>query len=134
MASKLEELIQFLKGEVRFNDTVTLEFDQDIPSEVELEFGEDREEGERVYYDGFLFTDGSMKLVSEDESEDGTSKTKTFTIRNATWAVVIDATTHESWSGDSWKELGIVVYGSRDVFEKVRNILEEIGVYYTVNE
>ena len=134
MAGGIEELVQFLREEVRFNDTVTLEFDQGIPSEVELEFGEGGEEDERVYYDSFLFTDGRIKLVSEVESEDGTSKTKVYTIKNATWAVVVDATTHESWSGDGWKELGIIVYGSRDVFEKVRNILEEIGVYYTVNE
>ena len=132
MAGGLEELVNFLRGEARPNDVAKIEFDQDIPREVELEFGEDKGMYERIYYSGFLFTDGIVKLEREDEDEDGTAKTRVYTIDNATWVVVIDATTHEYWSGDGWKEFGITVYGSREGLGKVRSTLDEIGVYYTV--
>ena len=132
MADGLEKLVNFLREEARHSDVARLEFDQDVPREVELEYGEDKGAYERIYYSGFLFTDGNIELVREDEDEDGIWKTKVYTIKGATWAVVIDATTHEDWSGGGWKEFDIVVYGSREVFEKVRNALEEAGVYYTV--
>ena len=130
VAGGLEELTKFLREEARHTDTARLEFDQDVPRDVELEYGEDKGMYERIYYSGFLFTDGVTRLVREDE--DGTSKTRTYAIDNATWVVIIDAATHEYWSGDGWKEFDIVVYGSREVFEKVRNVLEEAGVYYTI--
>ena len=132
MAGGIEKLVQFLKEEARPSDIARLGFDQEVPREVELEYGEEKGMYERMYYSGFLFTDGIAKLEREDEDEDGTSKTKTFTIRNATWAVVIDTATHETWSGDAWKEFSIIVYGSREVYEKVRSLLEEAGVYYTI--
>ena len=126
----LEELTNFLKEEARPTDVARLEFDPEVPGNIELEYGEDKGMYERMYYSGFLFTDGTKELAREDEG--GTWKTKVYTIKNATWAVVVDATTHEYWSGDGWKEFGIVVYGSREVFKKVRNVLEEAGVYYTI--
>ena len=125
-------MANFLREEARPSDIARLEFDQEVPREVELEYGEDKGMYERVYYSGFLFTDGHTKLEREDEDEDGIGKTKVYTIKGATWAVVIDTTTHETWSGNGWKEFSIIVYGSREVFEKVRNVLEEAGVYYTI--
>ena len=132
MAGGLEELTKFLKEEARFNDVAKLEFDQEIPREVELEYGEYKGDYERIYYSGFLFTDGSMELTWEVEDEGGVGKTRVYTIKGATWAVVIDATAHETWGGDAWKEFSIIVYGSRKVFEKVKALLEQAGVYYTI--